>query len=107
MKECLVFQPESYMTQVTFWTAYQSFVAPDHTEPPIAPPTSAAEVIKAATSAYSGASAMVMREDRDGRPLPQPKFVINGLRFKRSLGMYFPLIEFELAPAYKSSLSFH
>lgn len=95
------------MTQVTFWTAYQSFVAPDHTEPPIAPPTSAAEVIKAATSAYSGASAMVMREDRDGRPLPQPKFVISGLRFKRSLGMYFPLIEFELAPAYKSSLSFH
>ncbi|KAJ9107472.1 hypothetical protein QFC21_000925 [Naganishia friedmannii] len=89
MKECLVFQPESYMTQVTFWTAYQNFVAPDPTEPPIAPPTSAAEVIKAATSAYSGASAMVMREDRDGRPLRQPKFVINGLRFKRSLGVYF------------------
>ncbi|KAJ9110435.1 hypothetical protein QFC19_001561 [Naganishia cerealis] len=63
-----------------------NFMAPDPTQPPIAPPTSAGDVIKAATTAFGGASAMVMREDKDGRPLPQAKFVINGLRFKRSLG---------------------
>lgn len=91
MKECLVYQPHSYMTQVTFWTAYQDFVAPEPNPDgiQIPAPAVAGDVIKAATTAFSGASAMVMREDRDGRPLPQQKFVINGLRFKRSLGMCF------------------
>lgn len=83
------------MTQVTFWTAYQDFVAPDpHPDAiPIPAAAVAGEVIKAATTAFSGASAMVMREDRDGRPLPQQKFVINGLRFKRSLGMCFVMLD--------------
>lgn len=99
------------MTQVTFWTAYQDFVAPDP-DPngiKIPGPTVAGEVIKAATTAFSGASAMVMREDREGRPLPQQKFVINGLRFKRSLGES-SLIQYMIPCAYplhRSSMELH
>lgn len=85
MRECLVFQPKSYMTQVTFWQAYQNFVAADPNGPAIPPPAVAGDVIKGATAVFSGASAMVIKEDAQGRPIA-PKFVINGLRFKRSLG---------------------
>lgn len=80
-----MYQPQSYMTQVTFWQAYQKFVAENPNGPTIPPPAVAGDVIKAATAVFPGAAAMVIREDAQGRAI-QPKFVINGLRFKRSLG---------------------
>lgn len=83
----MVFQPQSYMTQVTFWQAYQKFVEADHLQSAIPPAAVAGDVIKAATTVFPGATAMVIKEDSQGRPLQQPKFVINGLRFKRSLGV--------------------
>jgi hypothetical protein len=46
----------------------------------------AAEAIKQVSEVFPGAVAMVINQDEAGRPLRQPRFIIQGVRFKRSAG---------------------
>jgi hypothetical protein len=78
MADTFVSQPDSSVTQVVFWRAYNAFV----------PGGTAGDVIKSATTVFPAANAMVITKDDDGQPLPTNVFVIAGMRFKRSAGKY-------------------
>ncbi|KAG7575368.1 hypothetical protein FFLO_00358 [Filobasidium floriforme] len=84
MADTFVSQPDSSVTQVVFWRAYNAFVQQSPDEQPIPPGGTAGDVIKSATTVFPAANAMVINKDDDGQPLPTNVFVIAGMRFKRS-----------------------
>jgi hypothetical protein len=88
MADTFVSQPDSSVTQVVFWRAYNAFVQQSPDEQPIPPGGTAGDVIKSATTVFPAANAMVINKDDDGQPLPTNVFVIAGMRFKRSAGKY-------------------
>lgn len=107
MKQVIVYQPQSAMTQLTFWSAYREFIQdaasasmqealgktraqglPDSAaQPDIPPMANAQEVIKLAQQVFP-AQAQVVTSDENGNPLPASKYLLVGLKFRRSVGRY-------------------
>lgn len=88
IKETFIAHPESSMTQLTFWTAYRDFTSPSSPtsgEPPIPPSLVAGDIIKFVPTVLP-AQAQVLTKDAEGKPLPSPKYMIMGIKFKRSIG---------------------
>lgn len=107
MKSVIVYQPQSSMTQLTFWSAYREFIQDaasaslqeaqakaqaqglplSAVQPVIPPMANAQEVIKLAQSVFP-AHAQVVSMDEQGNKLPASKYLLVGLKFRRCTGRY-------------------